>query len=137
MVTYDTKIGIVVRNDLAIWQKLNVACFLAGGLAKTFPEIGGEPYVDGSNRVYLALVRQPILIFGADGDQILRALERARAREIRVGIYTEELFATYNDVDNRAAVASVPSENLNLVGLGVYADRRIVDKILKGLQLLT
>jgi hypothetical protein len=137
MLTYDTKIGIAVRNDLAVWQKLNVACFLSGGLAKAFPEIGGEPYIDGSNRLYLPLVRQPILIFGAEGDQILRAVERAYEREIKVAIYTEELFATYNDVDNRAAVASVPSENLNLVGLAVYADRRTVDKILKGLRLLT
>jgi hypothetical protein len=137
MVTYDTKIGIVVRNDLAIWQKLNVACFLTGGLAKAFPEIIGEPYKDASDRAYLPLVRQPVLIFGADGDQLLRAIERARERETPIAIYTEQLFTTYNDVDNRAAVASVQSEELNLAGLGVYSDRRIVDKILKGLRLLT
>jgi hypothetical protein len=31
--TFDTKIAIVVREDLAAWQKLNVAAFLSGGLA--------------------------------------------------------------------------------------------------------
>jgi hypothetical protein len=137
MVIYDTKIGIAVRDDLATWQKMNVACFLTGGLAGAFPEIVGEPYVDASVCIYLPLVRHPIMIFGADRDQLLRAMERAQEREIRVAIYTEELFATYNDVDNRAAVASVPSAELNLVGLGLYADRRVADKILKGLKLLS
>ena len=29
---YDTKIAVVIRTDLEVWQKLNVAAFLAGGL---------------------------------------------------------------------------------------------------------
>ncbi|GAB3882284.1 hypothetical protein GCM10027612_12640 [Microbispora bryophytorum subsp. camponoti] len=33
---FDTKIGIVVRGDLAVWQKLNVTAFLASAVA-------GEP----------------------------------------------------------------------------------------------
>jgi hypothetical protein len=137
MVTYDTKIGIVVRQDLAAWQKLNIACFLTGGLAKAFPEIVGEPYVDANQVAYLSLLRQPVLIFGAEKDELLNVTERARARSIQVAIYTEDLFTTYNDFDNRAAVASVLTADLNLVGVGLYADRRVVDKILKGLKLLS
>jgi hypothetical protein len=137
MVTYDTKIGIVVRQDLATWQKLNIACFLTGGLAKAFPEIVGEPYVDANRVAYLSLLRQPVLIFGAEKDELLDVTERARARSIQVAIYTEDLFTTYNDFDNRAAVASVLTADLNLVGVGLYADRRVVDKILKGLKLLS
>jgi hypothetical protein len=137
MVTYDTKIGIVVRQDLATWQKLNIACFLTGGLAKAFPEIVGEPYVDANLVAYLSLLRQPVLIFGAEKDELLDVTERARARSIQVAIYTEDLFTTYNDFDNRAAVASVLTADLNLVGVGLYADRRVVDKILKGLKLLS
>ncbi len=137
MVTYDTKIGIVVRQDLATWQKLNIACFLTGGLAKAFPEIVGEPYVDANQVAYLSLLRQPVLIFGAEKDELLNVTERACARSVHVAIYTEDLFTTYNDFDNRAAVASVPTADLNLVGVGLYADRRVVDKLLKGLKLLS
>lgn len=137
MVTYDTKICIVVRHDLATWQKLNVACFLMGGLAKAFPETIGEPYLDGNQVTYLSLVRQPVLILGAEKDQLLNVTERARAREVPVAIYTENLFQTYNDVDNRAAVAAVATVDLNLVGVGLCADRRVADKILKGLKLLS
>ena len=45
---FDTKIAVVIRTDLEAWQKLNVASFLAGGIAAAFPECIGEPYGDGS-----------------------------------------------------------------------------------------
>ena len=41
---FSTKIAIVVRDDLAPWQKLNVACFLSGGLVGSYPELAGERY---------------------------------------------------------------------------------------------
>jgi hypothetical protein len=43
---FETKIAIVVRDDLATWQKLNVACFLTGGLVGSYPELPGARYVD-------------------------------------------------------------------------------------------
>src|SRR5690349_21448670 len=49
---FDTKIAILVHDELALWQKLNVASFLAGGLVGAYPELAGERYVDGSGRVY-------------------------------------------------------------------------------------
>ena len=50
--TFDTKIAIVVREDLATWQKLYVACFLAGGLVGLYPDLAGEHYVDASGQTY-------------------------------------------------------------------------------------
>jgi hypothetical protein len=132
---FETKIAIVVREDLATWQKLNVACFLAGGLVGFYPELAGECYVDGSGETYGPLVRQPILIFAASDDDLARTLRRARERGLKPSIYSRDLFATGNDVDNRAAVAAVPTEALDLVGLGVHADRKEVDRITKGLSL--
>lgn len=132
---YDTKIAIVVRDDLAPWQKLNVTAFLSGGLVGAYPELPGEPYRDGSGRFYGPLVRQPILILAALGPDLTRTLTRARERNLRCCIYTQDLFATGNDDANRAAVASVPTEALNLVGLALHADRKDVDKVIKGLTL--
>ncbi len=125
----------MVREDLAPWQKLNVTAFLSGGLVGEYPEIAGEPYLDGSGRVYGPLVRQPILIFAATRQDLTRALSCATERGLRCSIYTHDLFATGNDVDNRAAVARVPTEALDLVGLALHAERREVDKVTKGLSL--
>lgn len=132
---YDTKIAIVVRDDLATWQKLNVASFLAGGLVGTAPELAGEPYQDASGRFYGPLIRQPVLIFAASGGELTNVLERAQQRGVRPHLYTKELFTTGNDSDNRAAVAAVATDALDLVGLGLHGERKEIDKITKGLKL--
>ena len=132
---FDTKIGIVVRGDLLDWQKLNVTAFLASSIAAAEPESVGEPYEDGSGNTYLAMFRQPVLVYAGDGEAIARARERALARGLRTSVYTEELFKTDNDADNRAAVRAVEADRLQLVGLAVYGARSAVDKVLKGLSL--
>ena len=35
---FDTKVAMIIRTDLAAWQKLNVAAFLASGIAAAYPE---------------------------------------------------------------------------------------------------
>jgi len=131
---FDTKIAVVIRADLEVWQKLNVASFLAGGLAATFPECVGEPYEDGSGTTYLALIGQPILIYGADRPALSRALERALARNVTPAVYTEDMFKTAHDAANRAVVKAVARADLDLVGLAMRAERKVIDKIVDGLK---
>ena len=131
---FDTKIAVVVRDDLAPWQKINVAAFLVSGIAGTDPSLVGEPYVDGSGERYLPMFRQPVLIFAADAAGVRRAFERARARDAELAIYTAELFATGHDEANRAEVAAVPSEELDLVGIALRAERKLVDKVVDKLR---
>jgi hypothetical protein len=131
----DTKIVIVVRDDLAIWQKLNLTAFLSSGVAGTAPESVGEAYQDADGTKYTPMFGQPVLVFASDAEGLRRTLDRALSRGIVPAIYTEELFATGNDIDNRAAVAAVARADLNLVGIAVRAQRRDVDKVTKGLTL--
>lgn len=132
---YDTKIAIVVRDDLAPWQKLNVASFLSGGLVGSYPELPGERYEDASGQRYGPLIRQPILIFHAGEAEMRRTLQRALGRGVTPSIYTRDLFTTGNDADNRAAVRAVATEALDLVGIAVHAERKVTDKIVDGLKL--
>jgi hypothetical protein len=134
---FDTKIAIVVRTDLEVWQKLNVAAFLSGGIAAAFPECIGAPYEDGSATKYLSLIGQPILIFGADRAALTRALERALARNVTPSVYTEDMFKTTHDEANRAAVKAVARADLNLVGIAMRAERKVIDKIADGLKFHT
>src|ERR1700716_514066 len=76
---FDTKIAVVIRTDLKVWQKLNIAAFLTSGIAAAFPECIGEPYQDGSGTPYLSLIGQPILIYGADRPALTRSNGRWRA----------------------------------------------------------
>lgn len=132
---FDTKIAIVVREDLPAWQKLNVTAFLASGVAGGIPEVLGKPYEDASGNRYLEMFRQPVLVYSGDGEAIAGAHRRALTRGLPAAVYTQELFATGNDDDNRAVVRAVAAEDLNLAGLAVHGPRNVVDKVLKGLTL--
>ncbi|HEU5111389.1 MAG TPA: DUF2000 domain-containing protein [Micromonosporaceae bacterium] len=131
---FDTKIAVAVRGDLAGWQKLNVTAFLASAVAG-LEGVLGKPYEDGSGNTYLAMFREPVLVYVAGRDELARMRERALTRELPVAVYTEELFGTGNDDDNRAAVRDVPAGELNLAGLAVYGRRTAIDKVCKGLRL--
>ena len=131
---FDTKIAVVIRTDLEVWQKLNVASFLTSGITAKFPECVGDLYEDGSGTKYLPLIGQPILIYGADRQALSRALERALARNVTPAVYTEDMFKTTHDAANREAVRAVARADLNLVGLATRAERKVIDKIVDGLK---
>jgi hypothetical protein len=132
---FDTKIAIVLDEQLAVWQKANVTAFLISGVAGTDPALVGEPYIDGSGNHYLPMCRQPIMVYAADSAGLRRAYERAMARDVeRLAIFTHDLFATPHDEANRAAVASVPAAELGFAGIALHADRKTVDKVLDRLR---
>lgn len=134
-IRFDTKIAVLLRDDLATWQRLNVTAFLVSGIAATQPGVIGEPYADADDTTYLPMFRQPVLVLAGDAATLAAAHGRAVARGLALSIFTEELFATGNDRDNRAAVRAVPTRALHLVGLGLYGPRNAVDKTLKGATL--
>lgn len=131
----DTKIAIAVRSDLATWQKLNVTAFLASGIAAHAPDTIGEPYRDADGVGYLRLFGLPVVVLAGDGAALGKAHARALARNLAAAVYTEGMFRTGNDIDNRAVVAALPTAGLDLVGLAVHGGRRDVDKALKDLKL--
>lgn len=131
---FETKIAVVLRDDLAGWQETNVTAFLVSGIAATVPGVVGEPYADASGNEYLPMFVQPVLVYQADAAGLRRAYERAMSRGVTPAIYTHELFATGHDEANRAAVAAVAADDLDLVGVAVRAERKVVDKIVDRLR---
>jgi hypothetical protein len=132
---FETKIAVVLRDDLAGWQETNVTAFLVSGIAATVSGVVGEPYADASGNDYLPMFVQPVLVYQASATELRRAYERALSRGVTPAIYTQELFATGHDEANRAAVRSVAAEDLDLVGIALRAERKTVDKIVDRLRL--
>ena len=132
---FDTKVAVVLLEELPVWKKANVTAFLVSGIAGGTNGLVGEDYIDGSGNRYLPMLRQPILIYAGDAAGIRRADERAMARGVeQLAIFTRELFSTPNDTANRAAVAAVPAAELDLVGIALRADGKVVDKVLDKLR---
>jgi hypothetical protein len=74
-------------------------------------------------------------VYGGDAAAVTRAFGRAQARDLDTAVFTDDLFATGNDVDNRAAVAKVATDDLALAGFAVVGPRRNVDKALDKVKL--
>ena len=133
-IRFDTKIAVVLRDDLLPWQELNVTAFLVSGIAAN-PELLGEPYEDADGQRYLPLLRQPVVVLTADAATLSRAHAKVVSRGLPLAVYTHEMFSTGHDAANRAAVAAVPTDALDLVGIAVHGPKNAVDKSLKGSRL--
>lgn len=132
---FDTKIAIVLRDDLASWQELNVTAFLVSGIVAQTPEIIGEPYRDRDGNVYNPMTIQPMIVLSADAETIAKAHRRALERGVTTSAYVEEMFSTGHDAANRAVFAEYGPDNAKIVGLALRADKKIVDKITKGAKM--
>ena len=129
---FDTKIALVVRDDLQTWQKLNVTAFLMSGIVGAAPQIVGEPYRDAADNLHLSLSVQPVIVLAADGPALAAIHRRALDRGVRHALYIEEMFATGHDAANRAVFAEFGPADAKVVGLALREERKLVDRITKG-----
>ena len=129
---FDTKIAIVLRDDLAPWQELNVTAFLTSGIIAQNPAIIGEPYRDAAGHVYNPMSIQPIVVLTADREMLRTIHRRSLEREVTTSAYIEEMFSTGHDAANREVFAQFAPEDAKLVGIALRAEKKIADKITKG-----
>jgi hypothetical protein len=134
-VTFDTKIAIVVRDDLAVWQKLNVTAFLTSGIVGASEGILGEPYEDAAGNTYHRLAIQPMIVLAADAATIRSIYSRAMERGVRLSLYIEDMFRTGHDAANRETVKRCRPDDMNVVGLALRDDKKLVDRITKGARM--
>lgn len=132
---YENKIAVVILENLAEWQKLNVTAFLASSVAIYFPETHGAPLVSATGTAYLPFLKHPILVYAAESEeQIKRAFSRATERQLHLGIYTRNLFATKNEEGNLTEIAKHTDEDLDLAGIVIYGENKKVDKAVDKLK---
>jgi hypothetical protein len=129
---FETKFAIVLRDDLAAWQALNVTAFLTGGIIAQFPEIIGEPYRDSAGNIYNAMSVQPVIVLAADAPTMAAIHRRSLDHGMKTSLYVEEMFTTGHDAANREVFGRFSPEDAKVVGIALRADRKIVDKITKG-----
>jgi hypothetical protein len=132
---FDTKVAILVLDALPLWQKLNVTAFLATGIAGAALDAMGEPYEDGAGRRYARLLGQPILIFAATPEDLLRAHRVSLEKRLTCAAYVRAMFSTGHDAANREAFRAEPADAPDLVGLALRGPKKDVDKATKGAKL--
>lgn len=91
---FNTKIAIIIREDLQTWQKLNVTAFLMSGIIGASPDLVGEPYRDAVGNLYSSLCIQPVIVLAADHQTLSTIHQRALNRQVPHALYIEEMFTT-------------------------------------------
>ena len=129
----NTKIVIILDEDLLTWQKMNVTAFLMSGIGAS-KDIIGEPYVDASGIEYLPMSGLPVMIYSSGRDAIKEIMKKGLNKDVVISIFTEELFQTFNDDDNRKSVALFETDDLNLVGIAMCGKKNHIDRMTKGLS---
>jgi len=132
---FDSKIALVLRDDLAAWQALNVTAFLMSGLTAQAPELIGAPYRDRDGCLYNPLSRQPVVVLSAPAALMTTIRRRGLDRGVVMSAYIEEMFATGHDAANREVFAAFGADDAKTVGLGLHAGKKTVDKVTKGARL--
>lgn len=132
---FDTKVAVLVHEDLPVWQKLNVTAFLATGIAGAVPKAMGEPYEDAAGRRHAPLLAQPMLILAASTEVLQRAWQQSVQRNLIRSAYVRAMFETGHDAANRAVFRAEPADAPDLVGLALHGPKKDVDKATKGARL--
>lgn len=132
---FDTKIALIVRDDLAIWQRLNVVAFLSSGITASAPDVLGKPYIDANGVQYGNMLGQPMMVYEGNLEMIQIANKKAIEQELSIIPYVHAMFSTGNDEANRQVFLAEDANNLNLVGLGLRGPKKAVDKAIKRLSL--
>ena len=132
---FDTKVAILVLEDLQTWQKLNVTAFLATGIAGAAPEALGDPYIDAAGRRFTSLLGQPMLVFAARPEDLLRAHRASGDGGLTCAAYVRAMFSTGHDAANRDAFKAESADTPDLVGLALRGPKKAVDKAVKGIKL--
>ncbi len=112
-----------------------MVAFLVSGVVGAKPGLVGEPYEDAAGNTYNALMIQPMIILSADRETLKGIYGRAMERRVRLSLYIEDMLSTGHDAANRAAVKQYATDAMNVVGLALREDKKIVDKITKGARM--
>ncbi|MCP9313759.1 DUF2000 domain-containing protein [Liquorilactobacillus satsumensis] len=127
----DKKIALILNETLENWQACNVSAFLGSGITDEFK---GTNYMDQENNQYVSLLTEPIAVYVASKNHMQRSLLRGNNRDVKVGVFSFDMFNTFNDRDNRQTIASKTSEEINAAGLIIFGNKKEVDKVVRGLH---
>ena len=91
----------------------------------------GTAYQDSLGRAYTRLFEQPIVVFSASQDVLLRALEIGQERGLTCSAYIDAMFEQPNGDAGRQVFRKAQAHQLDLVGLALRGPRKDIDMATK------
>lgn len=133
----DEKCVMIIDEALPTGETANVAAILGITLGGKLQEVVGQSIVDGVGNFHMGVIKIPVPVLKAD---------RKTIRKLRLRLYEkpfEELTAvdftdlaqgckTYDEFVDKMSYTS----SLDYIGLAVYGDKRMVNKLTGSLPLM-
>ena len=128
---------IVINQQLAAGHAANAAAVLALTLGKRHPSLVGAPLIDADNREHPGLIPIGISVLVADAQQLTQLHQHLLNDDEMDGIiFPVEGQQTTDYAAFREAVSVVPTDNLQLLGIALAGNKKVVRKLTGKLGLL-
>lgn len=131
------KCVIVMDQSLPVGLTANTAAILALTLGRRVDTIVGPDVADGSGAVHAGITTVPVPILKAESEAIKDIRLRGSKQEgLLLVDFTDAAQTTKTYEDYTEKVSSVPSDELKYLGVALYGDKKVVDRLTGSLPLL-
>ena len=129
------KMAFVIADDLPVGLAINTGALLGATLGNKLPYMIAEGLPDGSGVMHLGLSWLPMPILKADRTTIKAIADDARAAGLLVTDVSEPAQTARTFEEYRQRLADVANGELVYLGVGLYGDKKIVNKLVGKLTL--
>ena len=131
------KCVVVVDGDLPIGLMTNAAACLAVTLGSGVEGIVGEDATDGSGMVHAGLIPTGIAVLKADAEIVKAIRMKVEGQEdVFIADFTDAAQRPKDYPEYLENVSKIPSQELKYLGVGLYGEKRRINKLTGGLSLL-
>ncbi|MBI3421080.1 MAG: DUF2000 domain-containing protein [Candidatus Sungbacteria bacterium] len=130
---FTRKMAVVVRKDLPSWQAMNTVGHCSAYLGNKMR----EPFDTGdcfSTKGHLAIPRNsqyPIIVLAADADTLVPLVREVRESGVLFLIFVREMIEHNDDAELQSRLQAIPDSDLDVFGIGMFGDKRVVDELTK------
>jgi hypothetical protein len=139
MSNFETKCVLVIDENLPLGLIANTAAILGITVGKYAPEIVGSRVIDHSGIEHLGIVKTPVPILKGSADLLHGLRDKTRTEEFADLIVvdfsdTAQSCKTYEEYI--AKLQKISKNSYRYFGLGIYGDKKKVNRLTGGLPLL-
>jgi hypothetical protein len=139
MDTSSKKCVMIIDSELPIGVIANTSAILGVTLGKALPEQVGEDVKDATGKTHLGIITIPIAMLKGSRDSLKELRERLFAPE-----FSDLAVVDFSDVaqscnvysEYAAKAASTPEEGHTYLGIGIYGDKKKVNRLTGAMPLL-
>ena len=129
------KTAFIIADDLPVGLAINTGTLLGSTLGNKLPYMIAEGLPDGSGVVHSGLSWLPMPILKADRTTIKAIADDARNAGLLVTDVSEPAQTARTVEEYRQQLAAVTNEELVYLGVGLYGDKKLVNKLVGKLML--